>query len=217
MKFEKQASEDVWALVNKADILICKTMNKLKYETVLLYFNIGKLIVNYKRDNNTKYGDDVISKFCSELGLRYGKGFSQRNIYNAIKFYEFFANLQTSANSFRNEKSVLNIFENITWSHIIEILVLDDVRVMYFYINEINDKKLTIKEIRREIKSKAYERTVINQRTCGIKNEIERTLKDPLVLNIVDKKRTERELEREIIENISHFKKEIGNNIMFYE
>ena len=66
------------------------------------------------------------------------------------------------------------------------------------------------------MKSKSYERTISNQRKGNIKNEIEKNLKDPIILNIENKKRSEKELEDMIVKNVFDFMKEIGNSVMLY-
>jgi predicted nuclease of restriction endonuclease-like (RecB) superfamily len=206
---KKEAIEkDVELLINKADTIIENSISKIKNEIIAMYFNIGKMIVDYKNENNSKYGESVINVFVKELHLKRGMGFNKSNIYYAIKFYETFAKFQTSGKSMN---------QNLTWSHMIEILNLNDLTEMKCYIKEVSNKKLTIKEVRSAIKSKSFERTIANQKKGSIKNKIEKTLKDPLILNIPNKKRTEKELEDEIVKNISNFKKEIGNIVTFYE
>ena len=200
--------KDVAELIDRADIIIENTISNIKKEIIAMYFNIGKMVADYKNENNSKHGESVINGFVKELHLKHGVGFNKSNIYYAIKFYEIFSKFQTSGKS---------VNKNLTWSHMIEILNLNDIAEINYYIEEINNKKMTIKEIRSAIKSKSYERTFANQRKGNIKNEIEKTLKDPLILNIPNKKRTEKELEDEIVKNISNFKKEIGNIVTFYE
>ena len=121
---------------------------------------------------------------------------------------------QTSG--FLEKVSPARLFRNTTWSHIREILILNDAEKIIYYINQIEIHKLTVKEIREEVKKCSYERVVAHQRK-SIKNPSERGFKDPVVSGFENKKRTEKELEEEIIRNLSSFKREIGNSIMFYE
>jgi len=202
----KTIKKDIKTLVNKADNLITNTIRKVNYELINMYWNIGKMIVEYKKYNKSKYGDAVVTGFSKELGLRYGQGFSQRNIKCSINLYQFFINGYPG-----------NYFKNVFWSHYREIINIKNKKIIYFYLNEVENKKLTKLELRNYIKSKSYERTISNQRKGSIKNEIEKELKDPVILNIENKKRSEKELEKEILNNISNFKKEIGNYVMFFE
>ena len=211
--------KDVETLITKADNIIENAISNIKKEIIIMYFNIGKMISEYKNENDSKYGDRVINDFVRALHLKYGAGFNKSNIYYAIKFYDIFSKFPTSGESIdlNFQPAGKSMYQNLTWSHIIEILNLNNLDEIYYYLKETNNKKLTRKEIRFYIKSKSYERTISNQRKGNIKNKIEETLKDPLILNISSKKRTEKELEDEIIKNISNFKKEIGNVVTFYE
>ena len=107
-------------------------------------------------------------------------------------------------------------FKNISWSHIRELLRFKDLMIINHYLNELETKKLTIDELLFIIKSKSYERTMSNQRKGKVKNEIENKLKDPIILNIENKRRTEKELEDMMIMNIFDFMYAIGSSVMLY-
>ncbi len=194
-------------------------------------FNIGEMINEYKKNHNSKYGYNVINRFSEELSFKYGKGFSKQNIERMCKFNKIFksnllvkwdqnekiASLARQSNNILEKLFIMGYFTNITWTHIVESLVLNDLKTILKYFEEINNKKLTKEETRKLIKSKSIERIISNQKKGEFSNEIEKTLRDPIILNIENKKRSEKELENEIIKNLSNFKKEIGNDIMFYE
>ena len=50
--------------------------------------NIGKMIIEYKEENHSSYGDGAIKEFSEQLRIRYEKGFDRRNVYKMRKFYE---------------------------------------------------------------------------------------------------------------------------------
>ena len=56
----KEIEEDVEKLILSADVLINNTLSKINYELINLYWLIGKLVYDYKRDNNSNYGTSVI-------------------------------------------------------------------------------------------------------------------------------------------------------------
>ncbi|MCL2383473.1 MAG: PDDEXK nuclease domain-containing protein [Oscillospiraceae bacterium] len=198
--------KDVEELILSADVLINNTIRNINTQLMELYWNIGKMIVEYRRKNDFQYGEAVINRFSKELGIKYGKGFDYSNITRMIKFYKIFSNVAPE-----------QYFIKVNWSHIKEMLRISDFKQIEYYLKEIEDKKLTKNELASLIKSKGYERTISNQRKSKLKNELEKTLKDPIVLNIDNKKRSEKELEKEILNNISNFKREIGNHVMFFE
>ena len=108
--YKKEIIEkDVAELVDKADILINNTIANINHELINLYWQIGKMIVEYKKGNNSKYGDTVVSNFSIELSIRYGKGFDKRNIFYILR------------NSFFNKKQQ-NVLTNIS---LVDIIYLD--------------------------------------------------------------------------------------------
>ena len=198
-------NKEVEVLIEQADVVIVNTVKKIKFEMILMYWQLGKIIYEYKKENDSKYGDEVVELFSEKLFLKYGSGFGRTNIRSSMNFYHFFRKSPTSGE-----------FENVTWSHWREVININNINVIMFYLKELNDKKLTVAQLRQKLKSRSYERTIGNQRKGKVKNEIEKTLKDPLILNIEDKKRTEKELEEMIIQNVFDFMKEIGNSVMLY-
>ena len=203
---KETVEEDVEKLVYSADVLISNTISKINYELINLYWSIGKLVNDYRKENNSSYGDNVYTMFADKLSFKYGRGFSRRNINNMCLFNKLLENWHMCAK-----------LENVSWSHIRELLRFRDESIINYYLNEIENKKLTIEELLFAIKSKSFERTISNQRKDRLRNEIEKNLKDPVILNIHNKKRSEKELEKEILNNISNFKREIGSNVMFFE
>ena len=210
--------KDVAELVDKADILINNTITNISNELINLYWSIGKLVNDYRKENNSSYGDKVCLMFAEKLSVKHGKGFNKRNIERMCLFNEKFnfATTWSQTNESENWHMCAN-FENVSWSHIRELLRFRDETVINYYINEIENKKLTIEELLFLIRSKSFERTISNQRKDKSGKEIEKNLKDPIILNINNKKRSEKELEKEILNNISNFKKEIGDSVMFFE
>ena len=209
--------KDVKELVSSADVLIENTISNINYELINLYWSIGKLVNDYKEENDSSYGDSVVKRFSEELSIKHGKGFYHRNIERMCLFNKIFRNTTLGSQSNNEKLNLGSNFKNTKWSHIRELLKFKDIMTINFYLDEVENKNLTKEELIRFIKSKSFERTISNQRLGKSKNEIERTLKDPIILNIDNKKRSEEELEKEILNNISRFKKEIGNHVMFYE
>ena len=85
--------EDVEKLVSSADVLINNTISKINYELINLYWAIGKLVNDYRKENNSSYGDSVYTVFAEELRIKYGKGFTRRNINNMCLFNKIFSKL----------------------------------------------------------------------------------------------------------------------------
>jgi len=232
--------KDVKILLDEANTIITNTVAKVNYELINMYWKLGKMIVQYKKEVNSKYGDSTVEKFKKEIYVIHGAKFNRSNLYRAIQFYKLFSNFHVrgnlnehvnerkvalgrqlqnwNSNLILNEQKVFSEtqFKNINWSHIKSLLVFKDIKIISYYLNEVEMKNLTKDELIYIIKSKAFERTISNQREGKIKHSIEKSLKDPINLKIENKKRSEKELEDEIIKNIFNFMNEIGNSIMLY-
>ena len=104
-------------LVNKVSLLIgsaqgyvAKAVNK---GMVLLYWNIGKTIQEeIIKSERAEYGKRILQTLSAKLITDFGKGYSERNLANMLRFYEFFS----------DENIVTTVLSQLSWSHIIEIL-----------------------------------------------------------------------------------------------
>ena len=92
IKHLNEFEKDIERLVTSFDILINNTISKINYELINLYWSIGKLVNDYREENNSSYGDNVYTMFVDKLSFRYGKGFSHRNINNMCLFNKLFEN-----------------------------------------------------------------------------------------------------------------------------
>lgn len=60
-------------------------------EMVVLYWNIGKIIkTEILKSEKAEYGKSMISGLSKDLTKEYGKGYSQRNLFDMVKFFETF-------------------------------------------------------------------------------------------------------------------------------
>ena len=94
MKTETSENEiinnDMDKLLESAEILIENAIVKVNMEKINLYWNMGKLVNDYKIKNSSKYGDGVVKGFCEILSTKYGDGYSRRNINKMCLFNAVF-------------------------------------------------------------------------------------------------------------------------------
>ena len=86
-------------LYNRIVILIEKTKAdvavKVNKGMTLLYWNIGKDITeNVLKNQKAEYGKSVIKKLSQKLVIEYGRGYSIRNIFRMLKFYDYFPDIE---------------------------------------------------------------------------------------------------------------------------
>lgn len=93
------------------------------------YWQIGKYIVEYEQGGQAKvaYGTSTLTELSHQLAARFGRGFSRPNLVNMRKFYLVYPNCQT-------------VSDNLTWSHIGELIKIDDNLERGFYEKEMNSR-----------------------------------------------------------------------------
>ena len=87
---ETTDTKEVCTLVNEASNIIETTIKKVNWEIIKMHWNIGKLVNDYRKDHNSKWGDGIVIKFSEELRLKYGNGFSRQNINRMCLFNQKF-------------------------------------------------------------------------------------------------------------------------------
>ena len=108
------------------------------------YWRIGQYIVEFEQQGNAKakYGTSLLSNLAKLLRAKVGRGYSHPNLNNMRKFYLMYPNFQLSEKSdpiFQtSEKSIstCQTSDKLTWSHICELVTIDDQLEREFYENE---------------------------------------------------------------------------------
>ena len=108
----------------------------------------------------------------------------------------------------------------LTWSHYSELLPLEKVCVLNYYIKLIEEQNLTIRELRKRIKNKEYERLDDNTKLKLIKKEklkVQDAIKNPIIIDnkFNYKVVSEKVLQKLILEDIPAFLDELGNGFTF--
>ena len=121
----QQLVERISEEVNKAKRALAININATITET---YWNVGRYIVEFEQEGNVraKYGTALLSNLAKLLRARIGRGYSRPNLNNMRKFYLIYPICQT-------------VSDKLTWSHICELITIDDPLEREFYENEKTD------------------------------------------------------------------------------
>lgn len=193
---------------------------KINNEMTILYWNIGKEIIeNVLNNNKAEYGKSVIKKLSQRLTLEYAQGYGMRNIFRMIKFYEYF-----------DDFGILSTLSaKLCWSHFVELLEIEDNLKRDFYVTMCVNESWSVRTLRERINSALFERTAISKRPDEtIVNELQLLSKenkmttnllfrDPYILDFLDLKDTysEKDLESAIISELEKFILEMGSDFAF--
>ncbi len=114
------------------------------YNTLYTYWQIGRCIVEASGARAT-YRSDLINKWGTELSLQYGTDYKVQKLRRMRQFYLTFPIWAT-------------VSPKLKWSHISEIMTIQNENARNYYINQIILNNLSVRELRCLIKSNAYER-----------------------------------------------------------
>ena len=166
------------------------------------YYNVGKLLL----DAGNQYGESIIKEYSLRLTEDLGPGYSQRNLRNMRQFYKVSQKWQT-------------LSAKLSWSYYCEILWFDDNKFQYYIkITELNN--LSIRQLRKRIKSNEYERLseftknkLIDQKESNIVEFV----KNPILIKNSNNYDifSEKVLQKLILEDIEKFLDELGNEFIF--
>ncbi len=167
------------------------------------YYNVGKLL----SEAGKHYGEGIIKEYSKRLTNELGKGYSISNLKRMRQFY------------FVLEKGVA-MPHQLSWSHILSILPIDDVDKINYYIKIAEEQNLSYRNLRLKIKNKEYER--LDESTKEKLKEKEELKVPDLVKNPIQIKNTsgnneisEKVLQKLILEDIPSFLDELGNGFTF--
>ena len=167
------------------------------------YFEVGRLIVEAQGgEKRAKYGNKLIKEYSDKLTKELGKGYKTSSLKNMRQFYLLFRKRQAMPGE-------------LTWSHYIELLRLDNMKEIDYYIYITRTQNLSYRELHERIKSKEYER-------IGYKEELEEPkintfIKNPIIIktNTPNEELSEYALHQSILENIEDFLKELGIGFLY--
>ncbi len=196
---------------------IARTVNTALVD---LYWKIGQRIrVDILKKKRAGYGEEIVSALSRQLTNDFGRGFSKRNLFNMIRFNE----------RFTDSKIVQTLSAQLSWSHFIEILPIEDNLQREFYSEMCRIERWSVRTLRRKIDSMLYERTalsrkpdeLIRQELKALRNEDRLTpdlvFKDPYLLDFLGLKDRylEKDLEDAILREIESFILELGVGFSF--
>ena len=173
------------------------------------YYNVGKLLA----EAGKHYGESIIKNYSIRLTKELNIIYNQRTLRRFRQFFLLIDNQKWSTMSTK-----------LTWSHYSELLILNDINKINYYINIAEEQNLSVRQLREKIKSSEYERLDENAKKKLINKEqskVEDLIKNPILIrnknNINITKLSEKLLKQLILEDISGFMYELGNGFSYID
>ena len=178
-------------------------------EVTLMFWEVGRYInVNVLNDGRAGYGKKILPALSAKLMAKYGKNFTERNLYRMMLFAERFSDVEI----------LPTLSAKLSWSHIIELLPLKTKEAQLYYAEDVAQRNLGVRELRRQISRKAFERREIANTGLSAEAVIPfNTFKDPYLLDVLGLKNNylEADLEKAILAELEAFILEFGNGLSF--
>ena len=176
------------------------------------YYEVGKLLIEAQGgEERAKYGDNLIKEYSERLFNDIGRKY---NITILKRIRQFYLVVEKGA----------PVAHQLTWSHYCELLPLEDINEINYYIKITIEQCLSKRQLRERIKTKEYQRLDENTKLKLINKEeldIKDNIKNPIVIhnkNNLDKENiSEKILKNLILEDLDNFLKELGSGFCYIE
>lgn len=90
-----------------------------------LYWTIGnKIKAILDNTNGSIYGKNLVASIAAELVVEYGSSLSEKNLRRMIQF----------ASVFPDQKIVVSLIRQLSWTHILAVIPIEDTIKRDFYI-----------------------------------------------------------------------------------
>lgn len=214
---ENQFVTDVTTLIHQAKQRAAVAVNS---ELTLLYWQVGQRINQYVLGGErADYGKQVVATLSKALTAQFGRGWSRRSLFKMIQFAEVYPNVEI----------VHALRTQLSWTHIRQLLVIDDPIKRDFYATMAIQERWSTRTLDERIGALLFERTAISKkpdetivaeltqlRESGQYNQ-DLLLKDPYILDFLElnDRYLEKDFEDAILRDIEQFLLELGAGFTF--
>ena len=189
-------------------------------ELVLLYWRVGQRIhTELLSEERATYGREIVATLSAQLGPAYGHGFKKSNLHRMVQF----------ARLLPEEEKVVTLSRQLSWSHFLALLPLEDPLARDFYAEMCRVERWSVRTLRSKIGGMLYQRTalskkpdhLIQEELSALRTEDRLTpalvFRDPYLLDFLELHDTysERDLESAILRELEAFIMELGSDFSF--
>lgn len=126
-------------------------------ELIETYWQVGQHIVEFEQagEERASYGTALLNRLARDLKLRHGRGFSRSNLIYMRQFYLIYPKGVT-------------VSDVLSWSHIIELLKIDDALERSFYEKQAVLERWSVRELKRQKESALFLRLAASRDKDGV-------------------------------------------------
>lgn len=171
------------------------------------------------REKRAEYGEKIVSALGRQLEQEFGRGFSTKSLRRMIQFASVFPDL----------KIVASLMRQLTWTHFIQLLPIQDPLKRDFYAQMCRIENWNTRTLAKKIGSMLFERTALSRKPAklaeielkALREEDKLTpdlvFRDPYFLDFLGLKDRflEKDLEDAIMREMESFILELGVGFTF--
>lgn len=187
---------------------------------VMLYWRVGQRIrQDILKEKRAEYGEQIVTSLSKRLCEEFGSGWSRRNLFNMIRFAEVFP----------KHKIVHALSAQLGWTHLRQIIYLDDPLKRDFYAEMCRMERWNTRTLEKKISGMLFERTALSKKPDTlIRQELDSlrekdkltpdlVFRDPYFLDFLGLKDRylEKDIEDAIMRELEKFILELGVGFTF--
>ncbi|WP_343666408.1 PDDEXK nuclease domain-containing protein [Paraburkholderia tropica] len=208
---------DIRVLIKASRQHVASTVNA---ELTLLFWRVGQRIhTEVLAGQRAGYGEEILPSLAGQLVRDYGRSFADKNLRRMVQF----------AVTFPDERIVVSLSRQLSWSHIVALIPLKDPLQRDYYAQMASAERWSVRTLRERIDSMLYERTALSQKPdetiaqeLATLRDAQRmtpalVMRDPYILDFLGLRDTwqESDLEAAIIREMEAFLLELGAGFSF--
>jgi len=209
---------DVRALIEAAREQTARAVNSA---LVSLYWHIGTRIrQDILREKRAGYGEEIVATLSRQLTAEFGRGYTEKGLRRMIQFAE----------SFPDGEIVAALSRELSWSHLVELIPLEDRLKRDFYAEMCRVERWSVRTLRHKIAHLLYERTALSKKPdeviardiAALRDEDRITpdlvFRDPYFLDFLGLTAgtySEKDVEAAILRELEAFILELGTDFAF--
>jgi predicted nuclease of restriction endonuclease-like (RecB) superfamily len=216
-KVAKKLITDLRKMIDDSRHVVSETVNAA---LVVLYWNIGKRVrEDILKQKRAEYGEQIVYAVSRELAVEFGRGYSEANLRNMVRFAEVFP----------DQGILYALSRELSWTHFRSLIYLDDPLKREFYAEICRVERWSTRTLQKKIGGMLFERTALSKKPAKLaKRELAKlrdedqmspdlVFRDPYFLDFLGLADTysEQDLEAAILRELEAFILELGVGFAF--
>ena len=208
---------DIRSLIEQTRRQVAVTINS---GMTLMYWHIGERINReILGGERAAYGKQIVASLAKKLTEEFGAGYDSKSLHRMMRFATVFPDVQI----------VAPLVRQLSWSHFLQVISIDDELKREFYLTMAADQRWSKRTLKAKIDSMLYERTAVAKKPDEvIRRDLELlrderqmsadlAFHDPYILDFLglEGNFSEQDLESAIVGELQQFITEMGNDFAF--